>query len=102
MELSWCVGLRLEFFWLGTLFSLASALNVCSTSLFFMSINGALFMCLLGKAFFLRGFRWIWHYTQVRAPQIFKIFFSFFFSFAPQTHTHLHVEEDEVQQPRSL
>lgn len=70
-----CIDSRLEFFWPGTLFSLASAPNVCSNGLFFMSINGALFMCPPGKAFFLRGFRRIWHYTQ-SGPLRYYIFFS--------------------------
>lgn len=53
-------------------------------------------MCPLRKAFFLRGFRRIWHCTQSRPLKYYVLFF------VPQTHQLHHIEEDEVQLPSSL
>ncbi len=68
------VHYRLQFFWPGTLFSLAAALKVCWNGPFFHVYKWALFMNPWGNACFLKGFKRILHYTQSGAPDLRSIF----------------------------
>lgn len=58
------VHYRLQFFWPGTLFSLAASLKVCWNRPFFHVYKWALFMNPWGNACFLKGFKRILHHTQ--------------------------------------
>lgn len=68
------VRYRLQFFWPGTLFSLAAALKVCWNRPFFHVYKWALFMYPWGNACFLKGFKRILHYTQSGALDLCCIF----------------------------
>lgn len=63
------VHYRLQFFWPGTLFSLAATLKVCWNGPFFHVYKWALFMNPWGNACFLKGFKRILHYTPSGGPR---------------------------------